>query len=143
MNAILGCRRCIMSILSEVLVLALTVLLLYWYAQSLQAMLTLFEPPVVLAVTEEAVEVRWHVRANLDCPSRVYPQIIGPDFSEPLLDYPPLVDQTERTFIRRYPLPEQAKNVHGAYQLVMDIRAQCNLLFESRQVVTVPFEVVP
>lgn len=141
MNVRLGGHWCVMSMLSEGLVLALTVLLLYWYAQSLQAVLTLFESPVVLAVTGEAVEVRWHVRANLDCPSRVYPQIIGPDFSEPLLDYPPLVSLQERTFTRRYPLPAQAQRTPGAYVLRMELVAQCNPLWPTRQRVDVPFSV--
>jgi hypothetical protein len=141
MNATLGCKFCVMSMLSEGLVLALTVLLLYWYAQSLQAVLSVYEEPVVVAVTPEFVEVRWHVRSNLDCPSRVYPQIIGPGFSEALLDYPPLVEMRERTFTRRYPLPAQAQQTPGAYVLRMEIVAQCNPFWPTRQRVDVPFEV--
>lgn len=94
----------------------------------------------VAAITPQYLEVRWiQLKLRRDCPGQTQVAIIGVRFATHIDSYPFVLEPQRQTFTRRYPLP--ADLPPGSYELrILDV-AQCNPLFENRQVLRVPFEV--
>jgi len=118
-------------------------LALYWYVAAKQPVVDWIDPDGpgyrVLAVEPDAVTVQWiQLRLLRPCPGRTEVAILGAQRVSNIEAYPFLIDEERRTFVRRYKIPPDFPP--GQYQLrIVDI-ARCSPLFESRQVLRVPFE---
>jgi hypothetical protein len=134
------CSRVYFAIV-ECAILALAVVLLYWYAQSLQPVIDFIEPPGyrVLEVGIDYVEVQWQKAALVtDCPGRVEPTILGEAATHFMEPYPFIVERARRTFVRRYSIPHYFPS--GFYTLRIKMVSTCNPLFDGIQIIRVPFK---
>lgn len=115
-----------------------------WYAESKQAVVAFDDNPGyrILEVTDDYIEIKW-VNAKLvtNCPGYVQPIFVGEFASEALEQYPFIVQHEEKTFSRRYEIPNYFP--YGDYTLKINMVAICNPLFETRQVLIVPFRYDP
>lgn len=114
---------------------------LYWYWESLQPVVTWKDPTGpgyrIVAVTPTALEVQWLQLGLLrNCPGRTDIALVGERFATHIDSYPFFIGPPT-TFVRRYPLPEGLPL--GTYEMRITDVARCNPLFESRQILSVPF----
>jgi hypothetical protein len=115
-----------------------------WYAQSRQAVVTFDDNPGyrILEVTDDYIEVKWiNARLVTNCPGFVQPIFIGEYASQALESYPFVVQHNTATFTRRYHIPKYFP--YGDYELRINMVAVCNPLFETRQILRVPFRYDP
>lgn len=131
---------------ANTITIALAGLALSWYVQSLQPVVDWEDPNGpgyrVLAVTPSYVEVQWiQLRLAVECPGHTEVTVLGNHLATAIEQYPFVIDNEPRTFVRRYAFPTGIPP--GQYQVrVIDI-AQCNPLFPHRQILRVPFEIKP
>lgn len=152
-----NCRAClqIAHYALDLFSLGLTLLLLFWYSQTLQTVIEQLDPPQVVAVTQDYLDVRWHNRRPLDCPTEGTPSFFSPYATEFVLPSRPVAAQLEeQVFIRRYYFPEPFIAMHEAYEradpapaehleeLRIHITARCNPLWPTTQLIRVPFKMV-
>ena len=145
------CSRCLRWFyhLVDLAMLAFTILLLYWYSQTLSTVIDQLDPPEVIAVTEDYVDVRWHNIRRLDCPTEGMPIFFTPLATEQLPSRPVASGLDEQTFIRRYFFPAHLMKLHQTHMQQSDVKhlaelriqvtARCNPLWPTTQVVRVPF----
>lgn len=134
------CQRVFFG-LFELLAFILVVTLATWYAQSKTTVVNFNDDPGyrILAVTHDYIDVKWIEAAlQTDCPGRVEPMIVGEYASHSHEPYPFVVQHKRTTFTRRYEIPEYFPE--GDYELRINMVAICNPLFETRQVLRVPFK---
>lgn len=155
MNLLSGrkCSRCLRWFyhLVDLAMLAFTILLLYWYSQTLSTVIDQLDPPEVIAVTEDYVDVRWHNIRRLDCPTEGTPSFFTPYATAELPGRPVASSLDEQTFIRRYFFPAHLLSLHHAHarqadpaqinlaELRITVTARCNPLWPTTQIVRVPF----
>lgn len=117
---------------------------LFWYVQSLEPVVTWDDPGGpgyrIVAVTPTYLEVQWlQLGLARDCPGRTDVALVGERFATHIDSYPFLIGPP-MTFIRRYLLPKDLPQ--GRYEMRVIDSARCNPLFDSRQVLRIPFESV-
>lgn len=133
---------CIIYFLSSVLSTCFVALAIFWYIQSNQPILDWIDPDGpgyrVISISKSFVGVKWlQLRRNQDCPGNTQIDIIGENLVTFIQMYPIIVETERMTFIRRYYLPPDLNP--GNYQIRITIFVKCNPLFESKQVVKIPF----
>jgi len=115
-----------------------------WYIQSRMPVVLFNDNPGyrILEITDEYIEIKW-VKARLvtNCPGRVEPIFVGEFASHSLPSYPFIVQHEETTFSRRYEIPKYFR--YGDYELKINMVANCNPWFETRQVLRVLFRYDP
>jgi hypothetical protein len=115
-----------------------------WYIESRQPVVVFDDNPGyrILEITDQYIEIKW-VKARLvtNCPGRVEPIFVGEYASHSLPSYPFIVSSDEKTFSRRYEIPKYFR--YADYELRINMIAVCNPLFETRQVLVVPFRYDP
>lgn len=117
--------------------------LIMWWLQSQQIVVTFDDNPGyrIIEVTKDHIEVKWiNAKLQVSCPGRVEPILWGESASYAIASYPFVVQPYTTTFTRRYPIPEYFPD--GDYELRINMVAQCNPLFETRQILRVPFRYV-
>lgn len=117
---------------------------LAWYVTSLQSVVDWLDPDGpgyrVLAQTPDYVDVRWiELKLLLECQGRTEVSVIGTNYASAIEAYPFLIDAQRKTFVRRYKLVTPL--APGDYEIRIIDLAQCNPLFQNRQVLRVPFAV--
>ncbi len=148
-----NCRAClqIAHYVLDLCSLALTLVLLWWYSQTLLTVIEHLDVPQVVAVTEDYIDVQWHNRRLLDCPTEGTPSFFTPYATAELPSRPVASGLDEQTFIRRYFFPAHLLNLHHAHarqadpaqinlaELRITVTARCNPLWPTTQIVRVPF----
>ncbi len=142
------CEKIFFGVMEFLVFVAVSVLMA-WLMQSRLAVIEQLTPPEVIAVTEDYVDVRWHNRRLLDCPTEGTPIFFTPLATEQLPSRPVAADLQEQTFIRRYFFPEHLLKLHQAVarnsdvthlaELRIQIIADCNPLWPTQQTIRVPF----
>lgn len=120
------------------------VTLMTWWLQGQQPVVMFDDNPGyrILDVRRNYIEIKWvNAKLTVSCPGRVEPIIWGEQASYAIESYPFVVQPHTTTFTRRYPIPEYFPT--GDYELRINMVAQCNPLFETRQILRVPFRFDP
>jgi len=116
----------------------------HWYIESQQPVVIFDDNPGyrILETTDQYIDVKW-VKAKLvtNCPGRVEPIFVGEFASQALPSYPFVVQHEAKTFSRRYQIPGYFP--YGDYELRLNMIANCNPLFETRQIIVIGFRYDP
>ncbi len=133
---------------TEIAVALLVFILSSWFLQSKQLIIYQIDEPMVIDVTNEFMDVRWHNKRLVDCPTVGTPSFLTPLAAETLSIRPVMASLEEQTFVRRYTFPEHLlelhhklanKDVNYSAELRIEIVATCNPIWTTTQLIRVPF----
>jgi hypothetical protein len=128
----------------EVTAFIFTLFVVTWFVQSKEDIVVFSENPGyrIIEITEKYIDVKWMgARTLTKCSGTVYPTIVGVTATHVIPHYNFIVTNEEKTFTRRYEIPEYFQ--YGDYELILTLVARCNPLFENVQVIKVAFRYLP
>ena len=133
---------------AEFTIALLVFLLASWFIQGHQIIIHQIDPPMVIDVADEFIDVRWHNIRLVDCPTVGTPSFLTPLAAEALPTRPVMAGLEESTFVRRYHFPKGLLELHHkvahpevqyAAELRLEIVSNCNPIWTTTQLIRVPF----
>jgi hypothetical protein len=133
---------------TEFAIFIIVSLLITWLVQSNQPVIKQLTPPQVVNVTDSYMDVKWHNRRLLDCPTMGTPLFFTPLATGEIPGRPVSADLQEQHFMRRYHFPDAMIKLHRDHaqvgidyqaELRILIEAKCNPLWTTQETIRVPF----
>ena len=131
----------------DLFVIIIIYLLIQWNYESELPIIYQITKPKVIEVTNEYIDVEWHNKRLLNCPTVGTPILYTSGGIEQMPTRPVASNLEEQRFIRRYSLSnsfidlyKKNNNKNANAELRILIESKCNPIWTNQELIRVPFK---